>query len=267
MNIAIFGGTHGNEPLGIEVIKTLEKNGPHQTNHSFQTFLGNPKAYELQKRFVDCDLNRCFGVNGRSHGYEQKRSQELVQQVAGKFDFVVDIHTTTSNMGMTIILTQTDERTRKVAAFLKKKYPKLILIETIKTDEECCYICNMAPSGFIFEFGAVANNVIRFDHFKIVYNMVLDILNFNETDEIDLSQVEYFKSYEDIKFPDGYYIHPEREGNDFMPVAPGQPLFINFSGEVLNHEGDETIYPMFINEAAYQNERLAMTLSRKKIGF
>jgi aspartoacylase len=267
MKIAVVGGTHGNEPVGVEVIRHLDRRPPAAALHEFKTYWGNPSAYELQRRFVDCDLNRCFGKNGRSSGSEAARSRELAQEIEGNFDFIIDIHTTTSNMGITAILTQTDERTRRAAAYLRSKHPDLILIETIRTDDECCYVCNMAPSGFIFELGPVANNVIRFDLVMKAYDMVCDLLCWDFEGEQDLSQVEYYKSYEDIKIPEGFYIHPDRENQYFVAINPGDPLFINFEGQTINHKGPEVIFPMFINEAAYQNDRLGMTLSHKRIGF
>ena len=77
----------------------------------------------------------------------------------------------------------------------------------------------MAPSGFI-SVGPVANNVVRYDLFMKVYTMVCDILRWDPSQTQDLSSVEYYKSYEDIVVPDGYYIHPERETPIFNPSNP-----------------------------------------------
>ncbi|MCJ8276758.1 MAG: succinylglutamate desuccinylase/aspartoacylase family protein, partial [Bdellovibrionales bacterium] len=101
MNIAIVGGTHGNEPVGLEVIRLLGENTPNNILHQYKTFQGNPKAYELQKRFVDCDLNRAFGPKGTRQGYEKQRAEELDELIGGKFDLCIDLHTTTTNMGLT----------------------------------------------------------------------------------------------------------------------------------------------------------------------
>ena len=56
-----------------------------------------------------------------------------------------------------------------------------------------------------FEVGPVANNVVRYDLFMKVYTMVCDILRWDPSQTQDLSSVEYYKSYEDIVVPDGYY--------------------------------------------------------------
>ena len=93
---------------------------------------------------------------------------------------------------------------------------------------------------------------------------MVDLLEWDhENDTCDLTQVEHYKSYADVVFPEGFYIHPERENNDFQAINPGDPLYINFEGETITHDEDFIAYPMFINEAAYQNSRLAMTMSKK----
>ena len=81
MRVAVVGGTHGNEPVGIEVIQHLERRPPEDAMHSFETFWANPKAFELGRRFVDSDLNRTFGKNGRGEGYEIERSKELTDKI------------------------------------------------------------------------------------------------------------------------------------------------------------------------------------------
>ncbi|MEM7647364.1 MAG: succinylglutamate desuccinylase/aspartoacylase family protein, partial [Pseudomonadota bacterium] len=119
MNIALIGGTHGNEPVGLEVMKLFKKSSKKYHN-PFECFWANPKAYELKRRYVDSDLNRAFGKNGQPSGYEKQRAAELKKQIQDSFDFSIDLHTTTSNMGLTAILNNTNPMTHKAAIFLKQ---------------------------------------------------------------------------------------------------------------------------------------------------
>jgi len=270
MKFAIIGATHGNEPTGIEVINALHEIDLTELTHEFQTFIGNPKALVLQRRFVDCDLNRCFGVFGKAAGYEAERAKQLTEQIAGQYDFLLDIHSTTSNMGLTLILTKTDQTSRQAAAYLQQHMPQIILIESTATDEQCCYTNAMAPSGLTIEVGPVANNVIRADLVFSVYQMLELLLRWNFAQTVDTTQLVYYKSFQEIYYPKGdavFYIHPDIDGQDFKALPPQSPLFINMKQQTLNYEGDEIVYPLFINEAAYQNNRLAMLLSRKMTGF
>ena len=58
-------------------------------------------------------------------------------------------------------------------------------------------------------------------------------------------------------------IHPDRQDTDYQPIQPGDPLFITLEGETLNYEGTETLYGAFINEAAYYDQHIGLSLMRK----
>lgn len=264
MKFAIVGGTHGNEPVGVEVIQAL---GESSGRHSFETMIGNPEAYRLGRRFVDSDLNRAFGKNGVAKGYELKRAKEIEQALRGNVDFIVDMHTTTSNMGATLILTHSNARTRQAAAYLKGLHPELLLLETTQTDEDCFFVSSNAPAGLIFELGPVANNVVRYDHFALCRDMIQELLEWDEGKVRDLSEVVHYKTYGERHVPAGYFIHPDREGSDFVAIETGDPLFINGAGEVICYQEQATTFPLFINEAAYQNDRLGMTFATQRSGF
>lgn len=265
MKIAIVGGTHGNEPVGIEIIKALQKQTPENCLHEYKAFVGNPKAYGLQKRFVDPDLNRAFGKNGKPKGYEKVRSEELEKEIRGQFDLVIDLHTTTTNMGLTAILNNTHPLTQKVCCYLKSKNSDFKLIEEDALDKECTHLNRLAPAGVTIEVGPVANNVISGDLVLKTYKMIRDILSWNFKEEFDFSKTEHFKVCDTLYYPkeDGWFIHPDIENKDFKVLTPGEPIFININKEIKSFKGAEKAYPFFINEAAYLQNGSAMVLSKK----
>lgn len=61
--VAIVGGTHGNELIGVELVREWESNNAEIARESFESraIVGNPRAIEANKRFIDLDLNRQFG--------------------------------------------------------------------------------------------------------------------------------------------------------------------------------------------------------------
>lgn len=268
MKFAILGGTHGNEFVGIEVIKALREYKLEGCLHSYTTFLANPEAYRLKKRFIDFDLNRAFGTKSQPFGYEAKRAQELESQIKGKFDFLLDLHTTTSNMGLTIFINSSDIFSIKAACFLQEKFPEIVLIKTLNLNEDSPYTVAMAKSGLIIEVGPVANNVVSADLVLKTYEMIKELLAFDFKREFDFLGVEYYQTLNNVSYPTqgNWFIHPEIEMNSFSPINPGDQLFINIKGERLPYEGSEPIYPFFINEAAYQTENIALSGSRKTKG-
>lgn len=53
------------------------------------------------------------------------------------------------------------------------------------------------------------------------------------------------------------------QDQDFEPLQPGAPIFQLFSGEDVLYEGASTMYPAFINEAAYYEKGIAFFQTEK----
>lgn len=89
MRILVIGGMHGNEPLGIAVVKLFQKSPVTNVD----VVLGNDLAIEASSRFVGQDLNRSFPGNSNSNEYEPRRAAQLIA-LAKKYDIVLDFHNT-----------------------------------------------------------------------------------------------------------------------------------------------------------------------------
>ena len=82
--VAIVGGTHGNELLGVQLIGMLEQRPEETHRPSFETtcVLANPEAVRRNTRYVTTDLNRCFSAEALAaevvgDSVEARRAQEL----------------------------------------------------------------------------------------------------------------------------------------------------------------------------------------------
>ena len=112
--VAIVGGTHGNELTGAYLVKKFERNSDLIKRSSFEslTLLANPRAFGANLRYVDRDLNRCFThedlTNLNLTSYEDLRAKEIEQILSPKLDsqvdLIIDCHSTTANLGITLIL-------------------------------------------------------------------------------------------------------------------------------------------------------------------
>lgn len=134
--LVCFGAMHGNEPAGLRaielVLKMLEiepiKNKDFRLNGKFLGLIGNLKALELKKRFIDKDLNRMFTdenvekiMNNNSADLinEQKELYELINYIKEEVALckpkklvVLDLHTTSSDGGIFTICRRDDEAIR-----------------------------------------------------------------------------------------------------------------------------------------------------------
>ncbi|MCB9084289.1 MAG: aspartoacylase [Bdellovibrionaceae bacterium] len=286
MKVVLVGGTHGNEKTGVYLIKkwlaTQGKGLP--ADHEYLFLLANPRATEENRRFIDSDLNRSFGhrTQAQAHDYEFSRARELTEQVQNWSDsepyFLIDLHTTTSNMGVTFVLSRMDGLSARVVQSASLNTENSRILMNADLDGDCVFVESIAPHGIIIEVGPVAQNVYdsrRIELTEMAVHRVLQALADMESDkerqppaELDLYQEKRI-----IRFPQVPHehppcvIHPDLVGGDYSVLRNGMPVFIQSDGEVICWQ-EEEIYPVFINEAAYLPQQVAFMATRKvKVAF
>lgn len=285
--IAVTGGTHGNELTGVYLVNKFKANPDLVRRETFETVVmhTNEKAIEKCTRYIEKDLNRTFSLKDladpEKYSYEELLAKEINAQLGPKgsphpkMDFIVDLHTTTSNMGMSIIIDNKNALTWQLAAYLKEREPK-VKIFTWKGDTgDAAFLHSIAPNGFAIEAGAVPQGVLRADIFLEMEQLVHHILDFFEkynTQKLEeaTGKIETYAFLELLDFPrdtEGNItgmIHPDLQGKDFMALHSGDPLFLTLEGETVRYEKTEENYAVFINEAAYYEKGFALCLCQKK---
>lgn len=268
--ILVFGGTHGNEWTGIyAVTKYAEEFKKKFSQLNLDFVFANPEAYKINKRFKDEDLNRAFQFlhEERAHSFEHKRAKEIKNMITDDC-FVIDLHTTTSNMGNTVIISHENALNFYVAKKLTEKLKDTRII--LSPDPSRKYLASQSQFGMMIEVGPVPNGVIN----SVTLEGTLSVLNqilseLSTLTNLTTGSVEIYEETEDVYYPqtDGELtacIHPEFQGKDFVPVEGEYTPFKSFRGENLTLKTKEKLYPIFINEAAYYPTRLAFTLCRKR---
>ncbi|MFC0050106.1 aspartoacylase [Rheinheimera tilapiae] len=284
--VAIVGGTHGNEFSGIYLEKRYRQQPELMTRSSFscRTLFANPEAHAANKRYVQSDLNRQFKTadlaNPLLSNYEQSRAKvinaELGPKGAAKTDFVIDLHNTTSNMGACLILTQPGRIYNLLAGYVKLKMPDAVISrdEDHFAAEDHALLCTVGTFGVIVEVGPQPQSVLRQDVLEQMHEMTQHILDFIELYNTNAlpelpKRVEAFRYLHSIKLPlsaNGErlgMVHKNIQDRDYQPIEPGAPLFALFDGSEIDYDGTEVVYPTFINEAAYYDNNLAMSLNDK----
>jgi aspartoacylase len=286
-SVAVVGGTHGNEFSGIYLLRKWQQDPQLIARDSFatQTVFANPKAFEENKRYLDCDLNRQFNFedlnNPELANYEQSRAKAINLQIGpkgnAKTDFIIDLHNTTSNMGPTLILLQSDAFNRKMGAYVKAKMPEAVVVLEDQTSvDEHYFLSSITKQGVIVEVGPQSQSVIRQDVLDWMEEMTQHILDYVELYNSDSlpslpASYEAFKYEETLKLPEDDngerigMVHRNVQDADFKPIRSGDPIFTLFDGKEICWIGDYEAYPHFINEAAYYDNNLAMSLAKKVI--
>ncbi|KAM4844237.1 aspartoacylase isoform 2-T2 [Thomomys bottae] len=251
--IAIFGGTHGNELTGVFLVKHWLENGAEiqRTGLEVKPFITNPRAVEKCTRYIDCDLNRAFDFENLGKKvsedlpYEMRRAQEINHLFGPKnsedsYDIIFDLHNTTSNMGCTLILEDSrNDFLIQMFHYIKTSLAPLpcyvYLIEHPSLKYATTRSIAKHPVGI--EVGPQPQGVLRadiLDQMRKIIKHALDFIhNFNEEDQ------------------------------DWKPLHPGDPVFVTIDGKIIPLGGNCTVYPVFVNEAAYYEKKEAFAKTTK----
>ncbi|MFN6537249.1 MAG: aspartoacylase [Nostoc sp. EkiNYC01] len=283
--VAIVGGTHGNELTGVYLVKKFQQHPNLINRQSLETLvlLGNAKAIAEGKRYIDKDLNRCFSdrdlQNPNLLSYEDRRAKEIKQilQPQNKpfADVIIDLHSTTANMGLSLIFCELHPLLLSLAAYLSSINP-LVRVCINPQSQKGGFLRSLCELGFVIEVGAVAQNVLNAELFQQTEQLIYGILDYFEwCNQGNLPQtnssLRLYQYISTIDYPRDErgeiqaMIHPQLQFRDYEPLNPGEPIFLSFAGKDILYEGVSTVYPIFINEAAYYEKGIAMHLTEKQI--
>jgi len=258
-----------------------------------ETLLANPLAHQTNRRFVDDDMNRMFTAERLAResprGYEPRRAKEISDALGPKgewrgaagdgqaADLVVDLHTTTANMGCTIIVDswcsfgmraaayasgQWDSACRR-AGVSSAQYPLRVLTEDF-TQAESPYLCSVGRHGLMIEVGPSAQGLLRASCIaatELALSLVFEFVDrCNRGDPpplpptlgvyVDVGSIPW--PQQDDTLPEGV-VHPSLQDADFVSLSKGGALFLMLDGTVVTYDGSfgDEVVPIFVNEAAY----------------
>lgn len=283
--VVIVGGTHGNERIGVYLEKKFSQRPTlvQRSSFSTQVLLGNPKAAAAGVRYIDRDLNRSFERDRLQNltltSYEDRQAKQIDREIGpssrAPVDVVVDMHSTTSNSGLTLIIDREEHFQLQLAAYLQQINPLLKVYSTANSGRNKDSLRSLAKFGFCIEVGPVNQGVLNADLFQKTEALVYTILDYLE--QYNRNQVSllnrslrlycYLKAIDYPRDEHGEIqamIHPQLQSKDYQPLHPGDPMFLTFDGETMVYEGTEVVYPMFINEAAYYEKGIALCLTQKE---
>ncbi len=288
--VTIVGGTHGNEYTGPYLLKFLKEKNLLTKFSTFETnlFLANPKAYEKNVRFLDVDLNRSFSqedLSNSSLGHYEADRAKVIHQLLGpksnpKTDFILDVHTTTANMGVTLIIVDNNPFNLEMAAFVKSKIPGVSILYNPMAEqagrEGLPFLNSLTEHSIGIELGPIANGIVRQDVLLQACDSTLACLEYiemvnNETEIPVGNEIEVFEKVKPVSFPlDSHgniaaIVHEYLQDRDFKPLHKNHPVFLKLDGEVVLNQEEETYFPIFINEAATYYLSIAYSLTRKRL--
>lgn len=283
--VAIVGGTHGNELTGVYLVKKFQQFPDllHRRSLDCTALLANPRAIAANRRYLDRDLNRCFAnddlANSALTGYENQRAREIAAQLGPKdqpnIDLIIDLHSTTSNMGLTIFPSSKHPFNLQLAAYLSQLDPAVRVTCGFRCNQNSPMLRSLSPFGCTIEVGAITQGILDaklLQQTEMLVHAILDYLDaVNQGTPFPVSpSLTLYQAISVIDYPRNSLgelqaiIHPQLQFKDYEPLQNGAPMFLSFTGESIPYQGETVVYPIFINEAAYYEEKIALILTEEQ---
>jgi len=282
-NVAVVGGTHGNEFTGAYLIKKWQANGAllHRLGLNVELLLANPKAFAACRRYIDEDLNRCFSTEKLATpnpaSYESMLAQQINRTLGPKgnarMDFIIDMHTATSPMGTNLVFTHMDAYHLKLAAYVKSLFPDTVVTSEDELVVDQYFVNSIAKGNVLVEMGPIPQGCLRADFLERTEKVVCTILDYLADPTIAKNlpaSLELFHYTKALFLPTDSegnitaMVHPSLLEKPYPTINPGDPLFVTFAGQVIPFDGPAPTMAGFVNEAAYYDKKQAMYLMRRE---
>jgi len=283
-SVLVVGGTHGNE---CNAPWLLQQWGPsfaalQRPGLSVHTALGNPRALEHCRRYIDRDLNRSFRPDllqakpDPADLWEVQRARALIQEFgpdgAQPCQVVIDLHSTTAAMGSSLVVYGRRPADLALAAACQERLG-LPIYDHEHDPEQTGFLAEAWPSGLVLEVGPVPQGVLSpliCQQTQLGLATLLDLLSEASQAPLQLRSPLRLHSHSgsldlprDESGRPTACLHPERLKSDWTPLEPGAPLFQTDDGEVIPYSGEGGQVTLFSNEAAYQEKGIATSLARR----
>ncbi|MCT0249354.1 aspartoacylase [Synechococcus sp. CS-205] len=283
--VLVVAGTHGNERNAPWLVK-------HWLGHpgaldsaglALQLVIGNPAALAAGRRYLDRDLNRSFTSalleTPSPADREMQRARELLalHGPAGSRPcaLVIDLHSTTAAMGNSLVVYGRRPPDLALAAGIQALLGLPIYLHEADASQQG-FLIERWPCGLVIEVGPVPQGVVNAAICRQTQwglEAALTVLASARRGSLALPRSltvhRHLGSLDLPRHPDGSpaaCLHPLRQHRDWFPIRPGDPLFETASGETLRYQPSdpEPLWPVFINEAAYGEKGIALSLTRRE---
>ncbi len=289
----VVAGTHGNERNAPWLLQHWQRHPASLANAglALELVLGNPEAFARNQRYLERDLNRSFRPDlladpqAQAQGPELERARQLLtlHGPSGQHPCAVvfDLHSTTSAMGNSLVLYGRRPADLALAAALQARLGLPIYLHE-GDPSQTGFLVERWPCGLVIEVGPVPQGVIQAPicrHTQLALEAALELLAEAGQGRLRLpARLVVHRHLCSLDLPrdaDGTplaCLHPERQHRDWRPIAAGDPLFLEPGGDVIPYRPSAEleewaargeVVPLFINEAAYGEKGIALSLTHR----
>jgi len=285
--VLVVAGTHGNEINGPWLLDQWRQHPALIDSEGLdvQLAIGNPGACAQGRRYLDRDLNRSFrpdllkkaSVSAAESDREMMQALALLKQFGPEgqtpCNLVVDLHSTTSAMGNCLVVYGRRPVDLALAALVQHRLGLPIYLHEADSAQQG-FLAERWPCGVVIEVGPVPQNVRRSDivlQTRLALEAVLAAIRSVRLGTARYpGQVVIHRHLGSLDLPRrssgeaDSLVHPNLQDRDWHPLKSGDPLFIDAESRTSVFEGEDGIVPLFINEAAYAEKAIALSLTKRE---
>lgn len=250
---------HGNEFLGLPILNSLIQsilNGDIQVNYDIYFGLGNIPAAFANKRFIEEDMNRCFGKIG--HTSEAKRAYELETLMLNHCDFLVDIHQTIFTSEKPFFIFQySSERCLSIMEKWNTDIPVILQEAQLGENTGLCtdeYVRSRGGFGTALELGQLGTE----NHFDLGLEICRRVLKNTTSEMVTSKEILEPLKFEVLKLSASAYKVKDSsykldEGwKNLSYFEKGQRLGVSDAGEILAPVSGFMLFPRYRSLSAGQ---------------
>ena len=283
-DVLVVAGTHGNELNASWLLDQWERQPELvDTDGLFcRRVIGNPQARAAGTRYLDRDLNRSFQPDllaGDGQEVELRRARELVQAhgPAGlnPCRVALDLHSTTSGMGSSLVVYGRRPADLALAGGVQRLLGLPIYLHESDA-AQTGFLVERWPCGLVIEVGPVPQGVLDSRvviQTQLALEACLQVLSESRSGlGLQPKSLVVHRHLRSLDLPRDEHgqpsalLHPLRQGTDWRPLQGGAPLMRRPDGSVIDVPDDaENLMPVFINEAAYAEKRIALSLTQREV--
>ncbi len=283
--VLVVAGTHGNERNAPWRMEQWRRQPSALTTGGLALVLelGNAEAFAAGVRYLDRDLNRSFTAALLDDPEQRQREVERARQLLAEHGpagnrpcpVVVDLHSTTSAMGSCLVLYGRRPADLALAAGIQGLLGLPIYLHEGDPSQNG-FLVECWPCGLVIEVGPVPQGVVTAAvclQTQHALEAALVVLAAARVGELCLPRIltihRHLGSLDLPRHGDGRpaaCLHPLRQHRDWQPIRPGDPLFLGADGQTIRYTpvDPEPLWPVFINEAAYGEKGIALSLTRRE---
>lgn len=255
--VAVTAATHGDEAIGVHVLNNL-KDGLQLTRGTARFIIANPPALARGVRYREQDLNRIYpGVEG-AKGEAGIAPQVL--RLIGDADYVIDLHSTSSETESFAIVTGQSEEQLRLAEMTGVKN-----IVLIPRKGQGYAMVDYVTCGIGIELG-LHGSQDAYESGNDAITRIFSRLRMIEGQRIEGQMYEYFEIVGAI--PKGPVQAIAPYVSNFSLVRKGDTVAAAlYYGDVIKIKAEEDFYPVLIGERAYPENicLMAQKVSREEI--